>query len=329
MQPKKRYLLVLLSCAFLAYCYFGGYRLKSDGVCGDDAAAAAVAAAAPGGTASNGSLLPTYAESRLSGDYFDYEIETSPDFRWSGIGTRPDADPSAPHRHCRMSNCFDFGRCRGEFKVFVYPQADYMEVDIGLNPAPSYQKVLDAIVESRYYTTDARKACLFVLAIDTLDRDPLSADFVRNVPSRLRKLKLWNGGLNHVIFNLYSGTWPDYAEDDLGFDPGKAILAKASMSVANLRPGFDISIPLFHKNHPQRGGEPGSVHANNFPTRKKFLLAFKGKRYVHGIGSETRNALYHLHNDRDIVMVTTCRHGKSWRELKDGRCDDDNADYER
>lgn len=29
MQAKKRYLLVLLSCAFLAYCYFGGYRLKS------------------------------------------------------------------------------------------------------------------------------------------------------------------------------------------------------------------------------------------------------------------------------------------------------------
>lgn len=32
MQAKKRYLLVLLSCAFLAYCYFGGYRLKSGAV---------------------------------------------------------------------------------------------------------------------------------------------------------------------------------------------------------------------------------------------------------------------------------------------------------
>lgn len=28
MQAKKRYILVFLSCAFLAYCYFGGYRLK-------------------------------------------------------------------------------------------------------------------------------------------------------------------------------------------------------------------------------------------------------------------------------------------------------------
>lgn len=31
MQAKKRYLLVFVSCAFLAYCYFGGYRLKSEG----------------------------------------------------------------------------------------------------------------------------------------------------------------------------------------------------------------------------------------------------------------------------------------------------------
>lgn len=28
-------------------------------------------------------------------------------------------------------------------------------------------------------------------------------------------------------------------------------------------------------------------------------------------------------------MVTTCRHGKSWRELQDGRCDEDNREYDR
>lgn len=28
MQAKKRYILVIICCAFLAYCYFGGYRLK-------------------------------------------------------------------------------------------------------------------------------------------------------------------------------------------------------------------------------------------------------------------------------------------------------------
>lgn len=51
--------------------------------------------------------------------------------------------------------------------------------------------------------------------------------------------------------------------------------------------------------------------------------------YVHGIGSETRNSLFHLHNARDLVLVTTCRHGKSWRELQDARCDEDNREYDR
>lgn len=229
---------------------------------------------------------------------------------------------------CRMESCFDFTRCRGDFKVYVYPQ-ELMEDSMNPPPSPSYQKLLNVIEESRYYTSDPSQACLFILSLDTLDRDRLSADYVRNLPARIQRLPLWNNGLNHVIFNLYSGTWPDYTEENLDFDPGMAILAKASMSVSHLRPGFDISIPLFHKKHPEKGGEPGQVQSNNFPLDKRYLLAFKGKRYVHGIGSETRNALFHLHNARDLVMVTTCRHGKSWRDMKDERCDEDNIEYDR
>ena len=38
-------------------------------------------------------------------------------------------------------------------------------------------------------------------------------DFVRNMQSRVESLPTWQGGQNHIIFNLYSGTWPDYTED--------------------------------------------------------------------------------------------------------------------
>lgn len=298
MQAKKRYLLVFVSCAFLAYCYFGGYRLKSND------------------TVTEFTTLPSYIT-------LDEQTEFHSDVVHRTVKNR-----NVDYGMCRMETCFDFTRCKSDFKVYVYPQ-EMSEDNMSPLPSPSYQKLLNVLEESRYYTSDPTQACLFVLSLDTLDRDRLSVDYVRNLPAKVQRLPLWNNGLNHVIFNLYSGTWPDYTEENLDFDPGMAILAKASMSVSHIRSGFDISIPLFHKRHPEKGGESGQVLSNNFPLNKRYLLAFKGKRYVHGIGSETRNALYHLHNEKDLVMVTTCRHGKSWKDMKDERCDEDNLEYDR
>ncbi|CAG2180819.1 unnamed protein product, partial [Oppiella nova] len=62
--------------------------------------------------------------------------------------------------------------------------------------------------------------------------------------------------------------------------------------------------------------------------REKYLLVFKGKRYTYGIGSETRNALHFLHNGNDVIVLTTCRHGKKWRDLKDDKCETDDALYD-
>lgn len=151
------------------------------------------------------------------------------------------------NKKCRMETCFDYAKCRNSFKVYVYPDTDNEEAELLSSKSPLYQKILDVISESRYYTADPNEACIFVTAIDTLDRDRRSEDYVGNVQLKLNSLKFWNGGKNHIIFNLYSGSWPDYAEDDLGFDAGEAILAKASMSVSTLRPKFDIPIPLFPK----------------------------------------------------------------------------------
>ncbi|XP_010156016.1 PREDICTED: exostosin-1c-like [Eurypyga helias] len=224
---------------------------------------------------------------------------------------------------CRMETCFDFSRCEKHgFKVFTYPR----ERDQPLSE--SYSKILDSIERSRYYTPHPEEACLFILSIDTLDRDHLSGQYVRNVDEKIRRFPLWNGGRNHLIFNLYSGTWPNYTED-LGFDIGQAILAKASFYTESFRPGFDISIPLFPKDHPQRGGERGWLYQDSIPPKKKYLLVFKGKRYLTGIGSGTRNALHHIHNGKDIISLTTCKHGKDWEKHKDTRCDKDNVDYEK
>lgn len=229
--------------------------------------------------------------------------------------------PHITSKPCRMDTCFDFTKCGDEPKIYVYPTEGPVSA--------SYRKVLSVIRESRYATRDPNEACLFLPAVDTLDADPLSPEHVPDVAARLTRLPYWKNGRNHLVFNLYAGTWPDYAEGALGFDPGDAILARASASEAVFRDGFDVSLPLFHKEHPERGGVPPAATANPFPAPRRHLLAFKGKRYVHGIGSETRNSLWHLHDGNSLILVTTCRHGKSWKDLRDERCDEDNREYDK
>jgi len=227
-------------------------------------------------------------------------------------------------RHCRLSTCFDISRCQHGFTVHIHP-------DPASVPASSYKysAILRALRASRYYTDYPERACVFVLSIDTLDRDRLSVEYVRNVRSKIDALRWWRGGVNHIVFNQYSGTWPDYNEDGLGFNVGRSMLAKASTSRLFYRPGFDISFPLFHSEHSLRGGEAGALTSGQTPPIRKYLLSFKGKRYLIGIGSETRNSLYHIHNGQDIILLTTCKHGKGWKNVEDRRCEMDNLEYER
>ncbi|NXE73732.1 EXT1C protein, partial [Cochlearius cochlearius] len=312
MQTRKKYIFLTLLASWLLLFFFGGDQLRHF-------------AFFSGRKAEVRRNWPRWMDRSLLKSFADpEELEN-------------DGDPSLPspraqrvarlsvykNSRCRMETCFDFSRCEKHgFKVFTYPR----ERDQPLSE--SYGKILASIERSRYYTPNPEEACLFILSIDTLDRDHLSRQYVRNVDEKIRSFPLWNGGRNHLIFNLYSGTWPNYTED-LGFDIGQAILAKASFYTESFRPGFDISIPLFSKDHPQRGGERGWLYQDSIHPKKKYLLVFKGKRYLTGIGSGTRNALHHIHNGKDIISLTTCKHGKDWEKHKDTRCDKDNVDYER
>ncbi|XP_073678316.1 exostosin-1b [Garra rufa] len=315
MQAKKRYLISLLTGAFLVLLfYFGG-----GGVPGP---------AATGSRSRYGYNRPEQPWPHFSdplqhfspwdhSDTEEYNVHISP-------RQKRDVNSSVyKGKRCRMQSCFDFSLCqRNGFKVYVYPQQK------GEKISESYQNILSTIEGSRFYTSDPGQACLFVLSLDTLDRDQLSPQYVHNLKTKVQNLPLWNNGRNHLIFNLYSGTWPDYTED-LGFDIGQAMLAKASISTENFRPNFDVSIPLFSKEHPRTGGDRGYLKYNTIPPFRKYMLVFKGKRYLTGIGSDTRNALYHVHNAEDVVLLTTCKHGKDWQKHKDARCDKDNAEYDK
>lgn len=215
-------------------------------------------------------------------------------------------------------------------KVYVYPTED--------TPSDIYLNIINSIKNSQYYTRDPEKACLKILAIDTIDRDILStARFVKDLQTKLDTLPGWNNGQNHLVFNLYSGTWPAYNED-LSFDLGKAILAKASISFEKYRSGFDISLPLWQINHPVKGTHRADYPVGTWPPKSKYMVSFKGKRYLNGVGSDTRNQLFYFHSEEHkSIMLTTCKHGNNWEafcHLPDSKpdcipkCQADNARYD-
>ncbi|XP_056153897.1 exostosin-1b [Lampris incognitus] len=315
MQAKKRYLILLSAGACLVLLFhFGGVQLPAASRSRHDRSRHGYRPDQPWPHFSD-PLQPFLPWDRT--DTEEYNHHMSPK-------QKRDVNTSVyKGKRCRMDSCFDFSLCKKNgFKVYVYPQQK------GEKISESYQNILSTIEGSRFYTSDPGQACLFVLSLDTLDRDQLSPQYVHNLKTKVQNLPLWNDGRNHLLFNLYSGTWPDYTED-LGFDIGQAMLAKASISTENFRPNFDVSIPLFSKEHPRTGGERGYLKYNSIPPFRKYMLVFKGKRYLTGIGSDTRNALYHVHNAEDVVLLTTCKHGKDWQKHKDARCDKDNAEYDK
>ncbi|PVD32562.1 hypothetical protein C0Q70_08003 [Pomacea canaliculata] len=336
MQFKKRFFLVTIICGILLLiAYLGGHV--------HEAVLHRVRKQHYGIGFKALSLFPSHSLHSYfdEGDYsFAEDVHVSPSKRRqfisagtaSTVSIQQEQAPQQKQLHkakiehqqyskCRMETCFNFTKCARGFRVYVYPRQYPV--------SNSYGKILSSIEESRYYTSEPSEACLFIPSIDTLDQDVRSADYF-DVGNKLQALPYWNNGQNHIIFNQYSGTWPEYV-DELGFDLGQAMIAKASFSVEKMRPRFDISFPLFAKDHPLKGGESGYLQSssNTIPSNRCYLLAFKGKRYLTGIGSETRNSLYLIHNDRDIILLTTCKHGRGWEKSQDERCKKDNADYDR
>lgn len=241
-----------------------------------------------------------------------------------GSSARGRSVPDDTLRECSMETCFDFFRCRKHgFKVYVYPSQE------GVKMSPLFEEVLNILRNSHYATSNPDEACLFVPSLDTLDRDKLSSDFVKNLPP-LSSLPYWNGGRNHLLFVQFAGTWPHYSEH-FAFLPGQALLARASSNINVFRSGFDVSVPLVHKEYPKVSEKHSSIPARPgfLPLRRKYLLVFKGKRYLYGQGSRLRSSLYHLHNHEDIVMLTTCKHNQDWEKYTDSRCNIDNDLYGR
>ena len=185
-----------------------------------------------------------------------------------------------------------------KFKVYIYPQLN------GEDIRPVYAAILDTIRRSPYFTEDPAEACIFIPAFDVscwcescvcgafdniIDvMQPESA----TISERLKALPYWSDGRNHMLFEIEDGPC-------MPFEIGYAIAAKSGLSEFHLRAGLDVSIPLFGMV------EFSAIERHVPPTERPYLLTFRGTRSERS--DSTRNELYRIHNDADIILLVACR----------------------
>ncbi|XP_056637726.1 exostosin-2 [Diorhabda carinulata] len=149
---------------------------------------------------------------------------------------------------CTHWDCFNVYRCghtgHDRIAVYVYPLKKYVDengVPATEHLSKEYYYLLNSVIKSKYYTANPEEACVFIPSIDTLNQDRIRLNLTSTA---LSSLPYWNGGENHLIFNMVSGSPPDFSPV-VELDVGKALIAGGGFDTYTFRNRFDISLPVF------------------------------------------------------------------------------------
>ena len=157
--------------------------------------------------------------------------------------------------HFSSPDCFNVYRCgseQGQLKVYIYPPTSYVREggEPVLEMSEEWFQMMSAVYSSQYYTAEPDRACLLLPSLDLLNIDKADLGLVGSL---LSSLPHWEGGRNHLLFNIING-WD--------IPSGRAILARPEYSRARL--GYQLTIPV--------------LSPATFPTRgqaQPFLLSYQ------------------------------------------------------
>jgi len=157
---------------------------------------------------------------------------------------------ASTNQRCRFHSCFDLHQCKPNvnwtIKVAVYPYINYVSTDEKkIFPELSYEfnSIVNAIKNSRYYTSNISEACLFVPVVDILSENGLDLQLASSALSHLSR---WNkSGQNHLLFNFFPNL-PLPTNTATNLRLGNSLMVSTNLLSPNYRQGYDISIPLFN-----------------------------------------------------------------------------------
>lgn len=97
------------------------------------------------------------------------------------------------NQNCRFHSCFDLFRCppnnEWTIKVYIYPYLNF--VDNGANILPrlssEFQMIIKSIRHSKYYTSNATEACIFIPMLDFLLEMQINPELASSILPNLER----------------------------------------------------------------------------------------------------------------------------------------------
>ncbi|ALC42416.1 Ext2 [Drosophila busckii] len=181
---------------------------------------------------------------------------------------QPDGEYRERNVNCTFWDCLNIYKCEHDtLKVYIYPLQEFVDEKtdkVASTLSSEYFQILEAVLHSRYYTSNPNEACLFLPSLDLLNQDVFDKQLAA---AALASLDFWDRGENHLIFNMLPGSAPNYNSVlDVSID--NALVLGGGFDSWSYRAGFDISIPVWSPMLQQSG----SNSANQMGAHRKYLL---------------------------------------------------------
>ncbi|KAM8712579.1 hypothetical protein ACLKA7_012989 [Drosophila subpalustris] len=182
---------------------------------------------------------------------------------------RSDPEYRGRNVNCTFWDCLNIYKCEHDtLKVYIYPLQEFLDEKsdkVATTLSSEYFQILEAVLNSRYYTSNPNEACLFLPSLDLLNQDVFDKHLAGPA---LASLNFWDRGENHLIFNMLPGSAPTY-NTILDVNIDNAIVLGGGFDSWTYRPGFDVSIPVWSPLLQQANAVPATAHA---AIHRKYLL---------------------------------------------------------
>lgn len=207
--------------------------------------------------------------------------------------------------------CFNHTRCAaasagGPLSVYVYPNTSDAP-DYFWRERRQYRIVLRELRRLGEWggrevrlVEDPDEACLLFPNVDPSCEHNVCGD---HVPDRLARLPHWNGGRNHVLWELSDWDAPRY-------QTGHALLWRTNFARRTYRPGRDVAFPLlpfYNKvwEYPEPNERRGAATRARPPEERPLLASFKGQ--LPHLMDNPRHALRALNDSRIPTHFFCCK----------------------